>query len=84
MSIKEFLEFLFEELKKALGRNDVARISDIAATAEMLFEFSERQNDEVAISVLKDFDYIVLHYDEEPQYVGNYLEKIKSELETWA
>lgn len=81
MSVRELLKFLLGELKRALVRSDAARISDIATTVEVLNEFSTENNDETAVKILKDFDYIVLHYDEEPQYVDNYLERIGRALE---
>jgi DNA-binding IclR family transcriptional regulator len=82
--MKALLDFLFIELKRSLKRSDVARISDLGTAADILFEFASETGETAAVDILKDVDYIVLHYDEEPQYIDKYLEKIERAIEVIA
>jgi hypothetical protein len=64
MNLKSVFQFLSDELRNAVQKNDKARISDIGTTAEILYEIALKNKETEVITILERIDYIVFHYDE--------------------
>ncbi len=76
MKVSEILQFIFLEMQKAIEEKRKERVLDLGTAVDVLFEVAKDKDKKVE-NVLRKFDYVVFHYEDEFSFAEDYMKEIE-------